>query len=225
MRLGNRIQELRKQRNLSQEQLAEKLMVSRQAVSKWELDESTPDADKIVKLSALFQVSTDYLLREDMDDNLQNNIYKGTDSSIASNAYEKFLGRWVKIFFDDRAFAGLYQVAVLDIHNNYILFKDRKGKNGFLTIKNIISISGADIYKRNPNKVPEIVLEDKDDSNFLEYFQGRQCQIHFVCKSVFTGPQGCIGLVERITDNEVFISNRGKNSIIRLDRILTLTEQ
>lgn len=62
MTLGVRLQELRKSHNLSQEQLAEKLDVSRQAVSKWESSQANPDINNIVKLSNLYEVSTDYLL-------------------------------------------------------------------------------------------------------------------------------------------------------------------
>lgn len=62
MTLGVRLQELRKSHNLSQEQLAEKLDVSRQAVSKWESSQANPDISNIVKLSNLYGVSTDYLL-------------------------------------------------------------------------------------------------------------------------------------------------------------------
>src|SRR5690554_1699750 len=67
MTLSEKIQQLRKTRNLSQEQLAEKLAVSRQAISKWELGESIPDTDKIIQLSRIFQVSTDYLLHDDIN--------------------------------------------------------------------------------------------------------------------------------------------------------------
>jgi transcriptional regulator with XRE-family HTH domain len=64
MNIGEKIQQLRKANNLSQEQLAVQLEVSRQAVSKWELNESTPDTDKIILISRIFSVSTDYLLLE-----------------------------------------------------------------------------------------------------------------------------------------------------------------
>lgn len=63
MRLGQKITELRKKNNLSQEGLAEKMNISRQAVSKWESDQSIPDIEKIVSLSELFGVTTDYLLK------------------------------------------------------------------------------------------------------------------------------------------------------------------
>lgn len=61
MKLGNKILELRKSHNLSQEQLAEKLQVSRQTISKWELNETVPDIKQAQKLAKLFGVSLDNL--------------------------------------------------------------------------------------------------------------------------------------------------------------------
>lgn len=61
--LADRIQQLRREHGLSQEQLAEKLNVSRQAVSKWESAQAQPELDKIIALSELFCVTTDYLLK------------------------------------------------------------------------------------------------------------------------------------------------------------------
>jgi transcriptional regulator with XRE-family HTH domain len=61
--IGERLAELRKKHNMTQEELAEKLEVSRQAVSKWELDKTMPDVSKLTKMSELYQVSVDYLLK------------------------------------------------------------------------------------------------------------------------------------------------------------------
>ena len=63
MTLGARLQELRLRHGMSQDALADKLGVSRQAVSKWERDEATPDLDKIIKLSELYGISLDALLK------------------------------------------------------------------------------------------------------------------------------------------------------------------
>ena len=63
MNLSDRIQYLRKVRGISQEGLAEKLGVSRQAVSKWESEQSMHDLDKIISMSDYFEVTTDYLLK------------------------------------------------------------------------------------------------------------------------------------------------------------------
>ncbi len=68
MKLGEKLQQLRRQSGLSQEQLASQLTVSRQAVSKWELDETMPDTDNVVQLARLFGVSCDYLLRDEVDE-------------------------------------------------------------------------------------------------------------------------------------------------------------
>jgi len=64
MTFSEKIFELRKSRGWSQEELAERLGVTRQSVSKWEGGDSVPDVDKIVDLSELFGVSTDYLLKD-----------------------------------------------------------------------------------------------------------------------------------------------------------------
>lgn len=63
MNVADRIQSLRKSKGISQEQLADDLGVSRQAVSKWESEQSTPDMDKIVLMSDYFEVTTDYILK------------------------------------------------------------------------------------------------------------------------------------------------------------------
>ena len=83
MILADKIIEERKKNGWSQEELAEKLDVSRQSISKWEGSQSTPDLQKILKMSELFGVSTDYLLKDEIEnteyietaDN-ENNIHK-----------------------------------------------------------------------------------------------------------------------------------------------------
>lgn len=63
MTFGERLQALRQRAGMSQDQLAERLGVSRQAVSRWERDETMPETDKVIALADLFGVTTDYLLR------------------------------------------------------------------------------------------------------------------------------------------------------------------
>ena len=67
MTFNEKLIKLRKANAMSQEELAEKVDVSRQAISKWELGDATPDSDKIVALSNIFNVTTDYLLKDDID--------------------------------------------------------------------------------------------------------------------------------------------------------------
>ena len=68
MTLGQRIQELRKQQNLSQEALGEKLGVSRQAISRWEMDGAVPEIDKLIAMGKLFGVSLNDLLQVETGD-------------------------------------------------------------------------------------------------------------------------------------------------------------
>ena len=65
MKLSDKIIGLRKSNGMSQEDLAEKLDVSRQAISRWESGTAMPDANNILQLSKLFGVTTEYLLNED----------------------------------------------------------------------------------------------------------------------------------------------------------------
>ena len=62
MTFGERIKALRKERGMTQEELAERLSVTRQTVSKWEQGTTQPDLDRVLELGRLFGVSTDYLL-------------------------------------------------------------------------------------------------------------------------------------------------------------------
>lgn len=62
MEFNNRLYQLRKQKGFSQEELANRLNVSRQTVSKWEVGDSTPDMEKLVAISDLFDVSLDMLI-------------------------------------------------------------------------------------------------------------------------------------------------------------------
>lgn len=65
IKIANRLVELRKKSGLSQEQLAEKLGLSRQAVSKWERAEASPDTDNLICLAKIYNVSLDQLLQSD----------------------------------------------------------------------------------------------------------------------------------------------------------------
>lgn len=64
MTIGEKIYTLRKSNGWSQEELADRIGVTRQAISRWEADSAKPEADKIIELCDLFQISADYLLRD-----------------------------------------------------------------------------------------------------------------------------------------------------------------
>lgn len=74
MNFAQKLTNLRIKSGYSQEKLAEKLYVSRQAVSKWEVGTTLPETDKIIAISNFFDVSIDYLLKENMNSNYAENL-------------------------------------------------------------------------------------------------------------------------------------------------------
>lgn len=99
MTIGEQIQNLRVQKGLTQERFAEMLEVSRQSVSKWELGQAVPDVDKIIRMSELFDVSTDTILLRNVEEQQtdKNPLHLGSiylvvkDFEKSVEFYEKFL--------------------------------------------------------------------------------------------------------------------------------------
>ena len=99
MILADKIIRLRKKNNWSQEELAEKMEVSRQAVSKWEGAQTIPDLEKILKLSHLFGVTTDYLLKDEMEDEEFTDESNMSVKRVTLELANEFLEwrRWVSV--------------------------------------------------------------------------------------------------------------------------------
>lgn len=120
MKFNEKLQELRKEHQLSQEQLAEKLLVSRQAISKWESGKSMPDIANLVKLSEIFQMSLDDLIKdssqewphqkkssEDMETMSAAQLKITTAGAAIGLAIGLLLGRWWLIFVGVLVFYGI----------------------------------------------------------------------------------------------------------------------
>ena len=95
MKLAEKLFELRKEKGWSQEKLAEQINVSRQSISKWESGQVLPEIEKIIEISKIFQVTTDYLL-------LDENSEKSSTAVILEEDKDKYY-KEVKSF-------GLWQV-------------------------------------------------------------------------------------------------------------------
>lgn len=72
MKFNEKLIKLRKENNLSQEELGEKLEVARQTISKWELGETTPEMDKLIKLSEIFNITLDNLVKDENEPEIKN---------------------------------------------------------------------------------------------------------------------------------------------------------
>ena len=88
MKLSDKLIELRKEQGWSQEEFAEKLEVSRQAVSRWENETALPDAQNILRISRLFGVSADYLLNDDYEKEQSTLTIEESDASMPTKRSE-----------------------------------------------------------------------------------------------------------------------------------------
>ena len=109
MEIGNKIMELRKKNNFSQEDLAEKVGVTRQTISKWELGETSPDLKQAKVLSQVFKVSLDELV----DNDIKNIIIEKTTNT------EKLAGMIINIFKALGTFFLIYLIIMIII---FIIF-------------------------------------------------------------------------------------------------------
>lgn len=83
MNFGSRLFKLRKKSGLSQEELSNKLDISRQSVSKWENNTVLPDTEKLIKLAEIFNVSIDYLLIDSNYDDNRKDVFSNCNGAVA----------------------------------------------------------------------------------------------------------------------------------------------
>ncbi len=104
MEFNNKLYELRKQKGLSQEELANRLNVSRQTISKWEVGESTPDMEKLAAISELFDISLDELVldkatkkEEPKEQTTKSDLYSDIKEHVLTEDNKKKARKGLKI--------------------------------------------------------------------------------------------------------------------------------
>lgn len=109
MNLGEKIYKLRKEKGLSQEALAEQLGTTRQAISKWENNQGFPETEKLLQLSNVFEVSTDFLLKDEKSVNStdEKGYYVSREMANGYIANEKKVSRYIGTGFMFWALAGV----------------------------------------------------------------------------------------------------------------------
>lgn len=131
MTIGAKIAACRKRAGMSQEKLANELNISRQAVSRWETGEAVPDTEKVIQLSRIFHVTTDYLLL-DIDETPQSAVPAENNRETEQRAAEKQMKRqsmrmhfgWFLLIFGVISFsatligAGLYAQTLTEWRTN-----------------------------------------------------------------------------------------------------------
>lgn len=156
MTVGEKILKLRTQRGISQEQLAEKIDVSRQSVSKWEMDAALPQIDKVLQLCELFGITTDELLQDKIklkDTTRKKNKYFGTDGFrgeanvdlTSMHAYK--IGRFLGWYFSRNGERG-----------RIVIGKDTRRSSYMLEYSIVagITASGADAYMLHVTTTPSV---------------------------------------------------------------------
>ena len=122
MNFGEKLLKLRKTKSMSQEQLATELSVSRQAVSKWELGESLPDSDKILLISKTLGVTTDYLLNDDRDQEVNSPGPTRKNGELTMNSIWNAIQK--KGYLAGYIISGLAALALLLLRVVYFIFKE-----------------------------------------------------------------------------------------------------
>ena len=138
MILGDKIMNLRKKNSWSQEELAEKLGVSRQSISKYESAQAVPDMEKILKLSRIFGVTTDYLIKDEIE-----------DLEFSEEDYEEDI-KLIKLSMEEA--------------NEYLDLKEVSGRNiafgvSLCVISPVILLLLSQAYESNLISVPENVVD------------------------------------------------------------------
>ena len=166
MTIGEKITHLRSAANMSQETLADKLSVSRQSVSKWEMDQALPQIDKVLQICALFNISTDELLYEKITINRNKsgapvkNKYFGTDgfrgeanlNLTSMQAYK--VGRFLGWYFSS-SLSGCQNPGY---RPRIVIGKDTRRSSYMLEYSIVagITASGADAYMLHVTTTPSV---------------------------------------------------------------------
>lgn len=163
MKIGEKIANLRIMAGMSQEQLAEKLGVSRQSISKWEMAQALPQIDKVLQLCELFGISTDQLLYEKMHlPQIENesNKYFGTDgfrgeANITLTSIQAYrVGRFLGWYYQSQ----LSGCTKTNYRPRIVIGKDTRRSSYMLEYSIVagITASGADAYMLHVTTTPSV---------------------------------------------------------------------
>ncbi len=180
MTIGQKIAILRSSLQLSQEQLAEQLDVSRQSVSKWESDMSVPEIAKILQLASLFNVSTDDLLRDEipLEPNYTETLFKPKESVVFNGKYfgtDGFRGEANENLTAEHAykigrFLGWYYQKTSGSAPNHrakiVIGKDTRRSSYMLEYAIVagVTASGADAYMLHVTTTPSVSYVVRQDN-------------------------------------------------------------
>jgi len=171
MTIGEKITKLRIAKGMSQEELADELCISRQSVSKWEMDQAIPQIDKVIVLCDFFGISTDELLRDkiSIDDGGERvkNKYFGTDgfrgeANMVLTSYQAYkVGRFLGWYFS-QPFSGVGKIGT---RPKIVIGKDTRRSSYMLEYSIVagITASGADAFMLHVTTTPSVSYVTRQD--------------------------------------------------------------
>jgi len=127
MELGNKITTLRKEAGLSQEQLAEKIGVSRSAIAKWESEKGIPDIENIVALSDIFNKTTDYFLKEAKNADAVTGSAP-VEAEGCATSIQEYVGKTCNIILDGWN-DGAYDAVIVGEDDRFVFYRVNDKKN------------------------------------------------------------------------------------------------
>lgn len=145
MKLGEKIAEKRKEQGLTQAELAEKMMVTRQTVSRWEAGTGLPDVERIAELAAVLGVSCDYLLT-DVADQTHTDVDNPSKATAVSRLMQGLPGKTVKFnFYDEEVDADVMDnpCRLLGFEGNWMeveVLKKKETMRKLIAVSTIVSI-------------------------------------------------------------------------------------
>ncbi|MED4017896.1 MULTISPECIES: helix-turn-helix domain-containing protein [Sutcliffiella] len=179
MSFGEKLLALRKENGLSQEALAEKLNTSRQAISKWENGQGYPETEKIIMISTIFEVSTDFLLK----DNVSENDHSNDGYYVSKEKVEGYLDYYTKV---GKSLSLGFSLLILSVIP-YLVFKDKPeiyvipiillATLGLVTIVSVIVKANTD-YEKLDKKM--LLLDSTTLQNLMERYENVKRKNAFV---------------------------------------------
>lgn len=183
MILADKIIKLRKQYGWSQEELAEKMSVSRQSVSKWESATSIPNLNKIIRLADIFSVSTDYLIKDEIEHiettgvDIDENIVKASLEEATEYAESKII---VSKMIAKGVLFCIYSIAPL-----FLFLGLAKGKQFDMTTKFAYGIGFAVLFILVAIGV-SFILRSNQHKRHYEKFENDFFELEYGVKSIFS---------------------------------------
>ena len=169
MKLSEKIVQLRKANNMTQEELAEICGVSRQSISKWEADIALPETDKLLMMGELFHVSMDVLLKDELTLSEVKEVHACGNNAIQGKKQEVYEGALIKESVTDDSIIDLINVHKIELWNT-------GGKPKYWTVLFFTSDK-----KDFPEQIAKVMVSDPDNGGnwFVDFKAGNVKYIVF----------------------------------------------